>query len=257
MKGEEDAPIERHLTSLTARQKMWSGPTFSGHSLCRLPGEQVPERDGVEGGAREGGAGRAGPGRAGPGGRCLGGASLQGSWAPPPTQEGPSPVWYWLWHLYSFTSTGDGTTRKSRREGVTECTTTGNRSHRRPRPCNAHGLSGAAGAAALIPPDTTMTGVASCPRATRHAARTGGWGLHLKVRFTGDLPFTSTSYVGETGLTGNVTSAQADGSHGAWDGSEPRQGRFPSAALERPSTRWGASATWDPAVPGSCSQKAR
>ena len=163
-------------------------------------------------------------------------------------------MWCWLWHLYSFTSTGEGTTRKSRREGVTECTTTGNRSHRRPRPCNAHGLSGAAGEA-LTPADTTMTGVVSCPRATRHD-RTGRWGLHLKVRFTDNLPFTSTSYVGETGLTGNVTSAQTDRSHGAWDGSEPRQGRFPSAALEMPSTRWGASATSDLAVPGSCSQKA-
>jgi hypothetical protein len=27
-------------------------------------------------------------------------------------------------------------TRKSRKDGVTECTTTGNLSHRRPKPCN-------------------------------------------------------------------------------------------------------------------------
>ena len=242
----------------------------------------MPETDSLEGGAWEGGAGRdmhrrAGPGgrglkgdvweggalgeggsggRAGPEGRCLVGRSLQGSWAPPLTQVGPSPVWYWLWHLYSFTSTGDGTTRKSRREGVTECTTTGNRSHRRPRPCNAQGLSGAAGEA-LTTSDTTMTGVVPCPRATRHNDRTRWWGLHPKLRFTGNLSFTSKSYLGEMGLTENVTSTQADGNHGDWDGSEPRQGRFTSAALEMPSTSWGASATWDPAAPGPCSHKAR
>lgn len=42
---------------------------------------------------------------------------------------------YWLWYLYSFTKTGDGTTRKSRRDMVTECATTGKRSHKRPKPC--------------------------------------------------------------------------------------------------------------------------
>lgn len=41
---------------------------------------------------------------------------------------------YWLWYLYSFTNTGEGTTRKSRRDMVTEWATTGKRSHRRPRP---------------------------------------------------------------------------------------------------------------------------
>ena len=118
------------------------------------------------------------------------------------------------------------------------------------------GLSGAAGEA-LTTSDTTMTGVVPCPRATRHNDRTGWWGLHPKLRFTGNLSFTSKSYLGEMGLTENVTSTQADGNHGDWDGSEPRQGRFTSAALEMPSTSWGASATWDPAAPGPCSHKAR
>lgn len=101
-----------------------------------------------------------------------------------------------------------------------------------------------------------MTGVVPRPRATRHNDRTGWWGLHPKVRFTGNLSFTSKSYLEEMGLTGNVTSTQADGNHGDWDGSEPRQGRFTSAALEMPSTSWEASATWDLAAPGPCSHKA-
>lgn len=44
------------------------------------------------------------------------------------------PVVYWLWYLYSFTKTGDGTTKKSRNDMVTEWATTGKRSHRRPKP---------------------------------------------------------------------------------------------------------------------------
>lgn len=48
---------------------------------------------------------------------------------------------YWLWYLYSLTSTGEGTTRKSLRDMVTEWATTGKRSHRRPRPCRIKRVS--------------------------------------------------------------------------------------------------------------------
>jgi len=57
--------------------------------------------------------------------------------------EDLSPLWmcyrvlpavHWLWYLKSLTSTGDGTTKKSRSEVVAEWATTGNLSHRWPRP---------------------------------------------------------------------------------------------------------------------------
>lgn len=41
---------------------------------------------------------------------------------------------YWLWYLYSFTKTGEGTTKKSLSDMVTEWATTGKRSHKRPKP---------------------------------------------------------------------------------------------------------------------------
>ena len=40
----------------------------------------------------------------------------------------------WLWYLKSLTRTGEGTTRKSLREVEAEWATTGNLSHRCPRP---------------------------------------------------------------------------------------------------------------------------